>query len=205
MNKASRLTLFIFILGLFLFLGLVFSGWVVPNIIRPAADTAWLFLRVFILSTDQVYYWVVLCFAVVILVIYRLSRVKRVFQPQNQAVSNEIVENLKNWQDLLVSAKQANGSQAIAKDKILRLVVAHYLNKLPGTNQAEIVQDLEQRQLSLPGSVHDYLFSTRLPAANGSLLHIVNQYVRRWYRRFAGTDGVEFDRMIDELVDFLKT
>ena len=57
MVKISRLALFIFILGMILFLGLVFSAWVVPNVVQPIAETIWLFLRVFFLSVGQVHYW----------------------------------------------------------------------------------------------------------------------------------------------------
>ncbi len=205
MNKVSRFTLFIFILSLILLLGLVFSGWVVPNIIKPAADTIWLFWRVIILSTGQVYYWVVLCFAVIILTIYRLARVKPAVQPEDHIVKNEAIENLKNWQDFIVSSNHAGGSQDITRDKLLRMVIAHYSNRLPDANQADIVQSLEQRRLSLPDAVHNYLFLPRPLQPKRSLTYMVYQSIHQWYRGVTGGDEAQFNRMIDELVDFLNS
>ncbi len=205
MKIASRFTLFIFILCLIVFVGLVFSGWVVPNIVEPAAQTIWLFLRVFILSTAQVYYWVLLGLAVVILVSFRLRRIKPAAQPEGQTVRNEAVENLKNWQDVLVSSQHATSGQGIARDKLLRMVVDHYSNRQIETNQGDIVRSLEQRRLPLPDSVHNYLFTSETVTTDGTFPQVIRRYIYRLSRRFTGKDEAEFNQMIDELVDFLKT
>jgi len=89
MNRISRFALFIFILGTILFLGLVFSAWVVPNVVQPGAEIIWLFLRVFILSVDQVYYWNLLSIVVAIWVIYRLTRRKPPVPLEEDTVENE--------------------------------------------------------------------------------------------------------------------
>ena len=205
MNKISRFALFIFILGIILFFGLVFSAWVVPNIVQPVAETIWLFLRVFILSTDQVVYWNLLSIAVVIWVIYRFTRRKSPVLPEEGTVRNEAISKLKNWQEALVCSKHDRNARNIARDKLLWLLISHYAAIQQNPNQLEIRQDLEQRRLSLPNSVYNFLFLSEFQRPIKPSLRALYHAVHRWYCRISGQEEAVFDRMIDELIDFMKT
>ena len=48
----------------------------VANFLAPFAGTAWLFLRVFVLSIDQSVYWILVICAAVFVLAARLSRLK---------------------------------------------------------------------------------------------------------------------------------
>ena len=205
MSKTNRLALFIFILGAILFLGLIFSGWVLPNIVQPVAQTIWLFLRIFILSVDQVYYWNVLLIAVVIWVLYRFIRLQSPVAPEDTYIRNEAISNLKNWQAALASTKQGGSDRSITRNKLLQLVISHYAAGQPGRNWIDIQQDLEGRRLALPDSVYNFFFpSTAVNPKNSSFLAL-SLAVQRWYSRISGQEEAAFDRMLDELVDFIKT
>jgi hypothetical protein len=205
MNKISRFALFIFILGIILFLGLVFSAWVVPNVVQPVAETIWLFLRVFILSVDQVYYWNLLSIAVVIWVIYRLDSRKSPVLPEEGTVRNEAISNLKNWREALVFSKQDDNGQNIIRDKLLRLLISHFAAIQQNPNQLEIRQDIEQRRLYLPDSVYNFVFLSESQRPIKLSLRALYHAVHRWYCRLSGQEEAVFDRMIDELIDFMKT
>ena len=205
MGKTNRLALFIFILGAILFLGLAFSGWVLPNIVQPVAQTIWLFLRIFILSVDQVYYWNVLLIAVVIWVLYRFIRLQSPVAPEDTFIRNEAISNLRNWQAALASTKQGGSDRSITRNKLLQLVISHYAAGQPGRNWIDIQQDLEERRLALPDSVYNFFFpSAGLSPKNPSLVAISLAF-HHWYSRISGQEEAAFDRMLDELVDFIKT
>ena len=63
MNQRQRLALFFILLAIILVLGLIFWQYVLNDILMPLVLTSWLFLRLFVLSIDQKYYWGALFFA----------------------------------------------------------------------------------------------------------------------------------------------
>ncbi len=205
MNRISRFALFIFILGTILFLGLVFSAWVVPNVVQPGAETIWLFLRVFILSVDQVYYWNLLSIVVAIWVIYRLTRRKPPVPLEEDTVENEATGNLKSWQEALVLSKHDHSERNIARDKLLQLLISHYASRQQSPNALDIRQDLEGRRLSLPDSVYNFLFPSESQRPIKPSIRAPYHAVRRWYCRISGQEEAVFNKMIDELIDFMKT
>ncbi len=205
MSKTHRLALFIFVLGAILFLGLAFSGWVFPNIVQPVAQTIWLFLRIFILSVDQVYYWNLLLIAVVIWVLYRFIRRKSPVAPEGTFIRNEAISNLRNWQAALAYSRQGGSDRDITRSRLLQLVISHFAASQPGRNWIDIQQDLEGRRLALPDSVYDFFFPSAAANTQNPSLAAISLAFRRWYRRISGQEEATFNRMLDELVDFMKT
>lgn len=205
MNKISRFALFVFILGMILFLGLLFSGWVVPNIVQPVAETIWLFLRVFILSVGQVYYWTLLSIAVVIWAIYRLTRRKSPVLPEEITVGNEAIRNLQKWQEATKLSKHDGTGQTIVREKLFRLLISHYAAMQQSPNQLEIRQGIEECRLPLPNSVYNFLFPSQDKRPIKLSLGALYQAIHLWYCRISGQEEAEFNQMIDELTDFIKT
>ncbi len=205
MNKVSRVTIFIFILGLILFLGLIFARWVVPNLVQPVAETVWLFLRVFILNVDQVYFWSLLPIAAVILAASRLVRKKSPVQFEQELIRNETRENLKNWQEAIAIAKHAGSGRDITRDKLLRLLISYYAAMQPDAGQADIRQQLQQHQLPVPESAHRFLFHSETHMSGDSFWKALYSPFQRWYRRLTGEEEALIDRMVDELIDLMKT
>ena len=205
MNKFSRLGLFFFIMGMILFIGLAFSAWVVPHVVQPIAETVWLFLRVFILNIDQIYYWNMLSIVVVIWVTFRFVRKNSPIRREAVIVRNEAINNLQNWQKALVSSKHEGSQRRIAREKILQLLISHYASRKQNPNQGEIKQDLELRRLSLPDSVYNFLFLSEERRPAGLSLSDFNHAFRRWYRRIRVKDEAVFNQMLDELIEFIKT
>jgi hypothetical protein len=204
MNKARRFALFFFILVLILFLGLLFSGWVLPNIVQPAAEAVWLFLRIFILSVDQELYWYLLSIAGAIWVIYRLTRRDTPVIPAENNLRKEALSNLNIWQNALVSSKHDGSGRSIAKRKILQLLISYYEAGQQNSTQLEIRQALEQRQLPMPDSVYTFLFPPEPLAPRRPSLHAVYQVFWRWYHQVTGQEDIQFGRMVDELIEFIK-
>jgi hypothetical protein len=204
MNKASRFALFFFILGLILFLGLVFSGWVLPNIIQPAVEAVWLFLRIFILSVDQEYYWYLLSIAGFMWLIYRFTHRATPVIPAENILRNETLSNLNSWQKALILSKHDGSERSVARRKIFKLLISHYEARQQNSTQLEIRQALEQRQLPLPDSVYIFLFPPEPQAPRRPSLHAVYQVFLLWYHQITGQEDVEFNQMIDELIDFME-
>jgi hypothetical protein len=184
--KIRRFAFFIFILGIILFLGLIFSAWVVPHIVAPVAETIWLFLRVIILTVDQVYYWNLLGITLVIWVIFRLARRKSSIVSEENTVRYEAISHVKNWYEALASSKRDDTARNFARDKLLQLVISHYAAKQLNSNQPEIRQAIEQHRLILPDTVYNFLFPTESQRPIKPSLAAFNNTIPRWLSRSIG-------------------
>ncbi len=204
MSKTVRVSIFSLILGLILFLGLVFSAWTIPHVVQPVADTIWLFLRVFILSVDQVYYWDLLLITVILWGIYRFARRKSLVQQRDVTLKNETIENVMNWQESLKYSIHNGIERDIARDKLLRLIIVHYETCQPGVEMSKNQQDLERHLLPLPDTVYAFLFHSKSNSPNSFSLSALRQSFHRWYRYINGDEQAAFDHMIDDLIDFLN-
>ncbi len=207
-DKNNRLISFIFILGLLVFLGLIFSSWAIPNIIMPAALTVWIFIRIFILSLDQQYYWWLLIFLAVLWIFYRLLRQREPIEPEEYVSHNEALSNLKNWQNILIYSKKESNrfslSSSILKQKLTALLTSYYAARQPGPNDSEIYKALESGQLPLPKALYNFLYLPEPAKTHWWSIHSLSQACRHWYRQLTGKNAADFDKMIDELIRFLE-
>lgn len=204
MDKTKRFALFLFVLGLLLFLGLVFSSWTVPNIVSPAAQAVWLFLRMFILSVDQEIYWWLLTSCVTIWAFYQLSRREEPVEPERETLHNEALNNLEIWREFLTSSKNDNIQRSIIKQKLILLVTSHYAAWQQCSNPLEIHQALEQRQLPLPDSLYNFMFVPEPEEPSRLSLQTFTGACQRWYHRITGQEDAKFNQMIDELIKFMQ-
>lgn len=208
MNKKSRLILFGLILLLLLFLGLVFSAWVVPNLVMPAALAAWLFLRIFILSVDQAYYWWLLATAVTAWAVFSLFHSEERIEQKETVPSSNALSSWKTWQTNLSYSKSDSYERNRVKRELIVLITSLYASRQPGVSQVEILQALEERQLPLPDPYYNLLFPPE-PEKPGrrSLISNLQAFAgswRQWYRKQTGQEQAEFNHMIDELIEFME-
>ena len=208
MNKKSRLILFGLILLLLLFLGLVFSTWVVPNLVMPAALAAWLFLRIFILSVDQVYYWWLLATAVTAWAVFRLFHSEERTEQKETVPSSNALSSWKTWQTNLLYSKSDSYERSRVKRELIVLLTSLYASRQPGVSQVEILQALEEHQLPLPDPYYNLLFppEPEKPSRRSltSNLQAFAKYWQQWYRKQTGQEQAEFNHMIDELIEFME-
>lgn len=208
MNKTSRLILFSLILGLLLFLGLVFAPWIVPNIVLPAALAVWLFLRIFILSIDQKYYWWALAVGGTIWAFYRLFHSEEQAEQEEHILESDALSSWETWRMNLLFSKSESYERSRIKREMIVLLTSFYASRQHGASQAEMLHALEQRQLPLPDPFYNFLFPPE-PEKPGrpslkTALQAFSRACQRWYRRQIGQERAEFYQTIDELIEFME-
>lgn len=204
MNRITRLALFLLILGLLLFLGLIFSSWTMPNIVLPAAQAVWLFLRMFILSVSQEFYWWLLASCAAIWALYQLSRVDEPVREEVHVSYNEALNNQKLWKELLAFSKGDAVQRDILKQRLILLLASIYNTWQRDTTLLEVRQALESHQLPLPDSLYAFLFTPEPDKPGGLSVRSLFQAFRRKVRRWSGKEAAEFNNMIDELIEFME-
>lgn len=204
MNRITRLALFGLVLGLLLFLGLVFSSWTVPNIVLPAAQAVWLFLRMFILSVSQEFYWWLLATCVAIWALYQLSRGEEPVRGEVYVSYNDALNNQKLWKELLSFSKGDAVQRDILKQRLILLLASHYNIWQRDSTLLEIRQALESRQITLPDSLYAFLFTPEPDKPKSPSVRSFIEAFRHKVHRWSGREAAEFNGMIDELIEFME-
>lgn len=202
-HKARRFALGLFLLGLLLFLGLLFSSWIVPHLLLPAATAVWFFLRIFILSISQESVWWLLTLAVAIWSIYRLTRRPAPVATKKTVIQQAAESSLRDWQEALSASTDEDRQRSLIQRKLLLLITSFYEAQQQDSNPVEIRLALEQRRLPLPDAAYQFLVQPEPAQPRRLSWRGLSRRCRRWVRRLTGRSTAEFQRMIDELILFL--
>lgn len=204
MNRTTRLALFGLVLGLFLFLGLLFSSWTIPNIVLPVAQAVWLFLRMFILSVNQEFYWWLLEFCVAIWALYKLSLGEEPVRGEVYIPYNEALNNQKLWKELLAFSKGDAVQRDILKQRLILLLASHYNTSRRDSTLLEVRQALETRQLPLPDPLYAFLFIPEPEKPRNLSMRSLLRTFRQKVRRMSGREAADFNGMVYELIEFIE-
>jgi len=188
--------------------GILFWPNIFNEIITPAALVVWLFLRVFVLSIDQKYYWgAIIIIAFVFLL--RLPPLGAAPVPSDEhPEANEAIETIRYWRSIFTLTDVSAHDEKILKQELVHLVAALYASKqrvLPGFL---LYEALERGEIPLPDGIHAFLFPDEPKETGRSatrLLREARELPRKWIRRWKGQETAEYYRMIDETLRFVET
>ena len=209
MNSSKRLVLVGFLLLIILFGGLLFWPFVLNDIIRPVSLVVWILLRMFVLSIDQKYYWMVVIFITAFFLYRRLlSLLPPMIQAGNSQNSNEIMRTIGHWRSLFTLTDQDILVGKTLKEELARLVLS-----LEPTNQRTLpfyllYDALQRGEIPIPDQIHTFLFLAESQKGGCSLkklIQFIGNTFRKWIRRWTGQDFADQCRMIDEILCFIET
>ncbi len=207
MRLTWRLIIAVAVFGGLFFLGLVFAPFVVAHLLSPLATTLWLFLRLFVLSIDQVYYWALLILLMGIWALVRLAAGQEIDMPVEQDETNAALIDMGEWQkDILFSAKSKEG-QDIIRRQLIRMLANQYNSRQRHATPMEIQAALKEGQIPLPVDLHAFLFPPVLPKTRQTLQAKILDLLgapQRTLRRMTGREAAEFQRSIDEVLSFME-
>ncbi len=209
MNKKTRLAVFALFLGMVLFIGLLNGPFMMANIISPLALTAWLFLRIFVLSIHQgVYWWLLIGIGIIWLTHRFLGRPEAEAQYPMQ-VTNASLLNTSAWRDLIrVAASDRRLLYRTLQRNLIQMLITLYSSRQHDSTYTEVYEPLKQRQIPLPDPIYAFLFDADLEDTKLSLLERLRalpQLPRKWYHRWSGQETAEFYQSIETVLDFIET
>ena len=115
--------------------GILFWPIIFNEIITPAALVVWLFLRVFVLSIDQKYYWGAIIIIEFVFLL-RLPPLGAAPVPSDEhPEANEAIETIRYWRSIFTLTDVSAHDEKILKQELVHLVAALYASKqrvLPG-------------------------------------------------------------------------
>jgi hypothetical protein len=208
MNISRRTAMFILCASILLLLGTLFWPFMVNEIITPLSLLAWLFLRIFVLSIGQQYYWgAIIIFVGFIL--FRLLFQEPTIVPSNVSEdSNATIKMIANWRTLFAPTDQDVRDDVYLKRELRRLLLSLYASNQGASDKLEVYEALQQGEIPLPKSIHDFLFLEQ-PNKTGRSLQALTLSIwktpQKWIRRWTGQETADHYRMIDEVLRFMET
>ena len=207
--KFSRRTIIsLLFMVLVLLFGIFFWPFVLNEILTPIALTAWLFLRIFVLSIDQNCYWGLIIFAVALLLFRRLFDVPTTHPPGELPDENDTVRTIGYWRGLFTLTNPSAYDERALKRELIHLVASLYASKQRSSPSFIFYDALQRGEIPLPDHVHTFLFPNEPQESTRpfkDLIRSVRETPRKWIRRWTGQETKEYHRMIDEILSFMET
>ncbi len=207
LSKRQRLALFAFIIGVILFLGLLFAPFVLQNIIHPLALVAWLLLRIFVLSIDQQVYWWLSIVIALFWIAQRLFGGAGEPEAPPPPAQNVAVQNTEKWRSLILVAAGYGELRRLLKRDLAHMLITLYSSRQRDVSYTDIYEPMLQRQIPLPEPVYDFLFSPEVETASPTFLRRLRalpQLPRRLLRRWSGQDIADYHRSIDAVLTYIE-
>lgn len=208
MNLSRRIILSILFVMLVLLFGMFFWPFVFNEIITPIALTAWLFLRISVLSVDQNCYWGVIIFVVAVFLFRLHSDAPATNPARDFPDENDTVRTIGYWRSRYALTNPNAYDDKALKRELIHLVASLYASKQRASPSFVFYDALERGEIPLPDHIHTFLFPGEPEEARRSfqeLMRTVREKAQKWIRRQTGQETKEYHRMIDEILRFMET
>ncbi len=208
MNISRRAVISIIFITSILLAGVLFWPFVFKNILEPLALVAWLFLRIFVLSIGQSYYWAVIIFVALIFLYRLLSRSQTTPAPEESLESNETINTIGLWRSrFMLNSAYPNDDKSLRRE-LAHLLASLYVSKLRGLSNFEVYAALEDGKIPLPEHIHTFLFPEERQESGSSLTKIIQSIrrtPRKWIRQWTGQEKAEKYQTIEEVLCLMET
>jgi hypothetical protein len=207
MNISRRMVGIILFGSIILLVGMLFSPFILKNIIEPTTLATWVLLRIFVLSIDQKYYWGAIIFIVVILLFRLLPQDQTVNQSDHFLDTNATIKSVEYWRILFTLTVDNAYDEETLKRELIHLLLSLYASKQRVSTNFTLFDALKRGELPLPEHIHAFLFPDNSRKSKRSLnkfIQSIRSAPRKWMRRWTGQETAEHYRMIDETLSFIE-
>jgi hypothetical protein len=208
MSRRQRFLIFILMLIAALVLGLFFWPVVLNEILAPLALTAWLFLRIFVLSINQNIYWG----ALILVAFFFLSRhfIQSFMGEEPVSLPEESLKlkDIEFWRNILNIYSMDSEEQFYIKRELVRLMVSMYASKQGVAANFWVMEALRKGEIPLPKTIYTFLFVDETAQTGWSFklfLKKIWQAPAVWIDERSGRKAAEYYRKIEEVITFLET
>jgi hypothetical protein len=169
----------------------------------------WVLLRVFVLSVDQKFYWMVIVLISAFLLLRRVLS-----SPQTTAPStvfqrpNATIENIQYWHSLLAASARHPQDNRTTKKELAHLLLLLYATKKRASADYRLYEALQQGEIPLPEPIRAFLFPEAPKQSERPLkkfLQSIRKTPKKWIRRWTGQEQAEYYQRVDQVLDFVET
>ena len=206
MKPSRRTAWLLLLLGVGLFVGILFRAFILVNFVIPVAMLLWLFWRV-VQSVPQATYWGALILLAVGLAVYRLVKIVRVSETASPPTPGNILRDIGHWRLSIQLSSDQDPAAISVKSNLVRMLVALYAAEQPEAAPHSIYDALRLRQKPLPDPLYAFLFpdealGTKRPWRQR--LKSLAGEPKKWIRRWTGHEQAEYHHAIKEALTFME-
>jgi hypothetical protein len=205
--KISRRVVIILLAAILLLTGVLFGPSLQNYLLKPIATVSWILLRIFVLSIDQRFFWIVLIFIGLVFLFRLLSRIQTTLPEEESYESNDTIDAIEYWRSRFLLSNTNTSYDKSLRRELTNLLASYYASKQRSSN-FEIYELLQRGQIPLPKHIHTFLFPQEPQDSRRSLKKLIlsirctpRKYIRRW----TGQEKVERYRMVNEVLSFIET
>jgi hypothetical protein len=205
---SRRLVVMLILATIILLIVLLFWPFVLNEILKPIAMVAWLFLRIFVLSIGQSFYWIAIIFVALVFLYRLLSQNQNILPAEKFSDSNEITDTVLYWRIRFSVTDYSNREEQSLRRELVNLLVSLYAAKQRGSSNFAIRDAMQCGQIPLPEDIYTFLFPEKRQESGSSirkLIQSIGKTPRKWIRQWTGQETAERSRMIEEVLDFMET
>ena len=208
MKIPGRPVVLVFFLLLIVLVGMLFWPFIQSEIIAPTSLAAWLLLRIFVLSIDQIYFWVALIFIVSFFLFRRLLPAAPALQYEDLQHKNATLRNLEYWFRLFTVIDRNVRDDRTLKRELAYLLLSLYTTQQHISPDFRIYDALQSGQIPLPDHIRALIFPEEPQEPRPFMKRLIlflQEAPRKWVRRWTGREEADHYRMIDEVLSFMET
>jgi hypothetical protein len=209
MKTSQRYLPIAIILGMVILACIIFEPFVMNEILVPIGAAIWLLLRIFVLSVDQVYYWVGLIVLGFVFVVFRfihhLINHPAPLRMQSSPDPSLALMNAEAWRNRIELAAGGSAEQAILKRELAWLLVSMYTHRRAGSAYLEVYEPLRQRKIPLPDRVWSFIFEKEPPERKPGLVRSIRAAFQTRLQKWSGRETAEYYQAVAEVLTFLET
>jgi len=207
--KISRRMISIILFGsIILLVGMLFSQFILKNIIEPTSLATWVLLRIFVLSINQGFYWGAIIFVTAVFLFRLLFDDQTTNPPRDFPDANDTVRAIEYWRSRYTLTNPNLYDNKALRRELIHLVASLYASKQRSSPSFIIYDALQWGQIPLPDHIHSFLFPVEPEESTRPLIKLmrsVREKPQKWFRRWSGQETKEYHRMIDEILSYLET
>lgn len=208
MKNSRRYLPALIILGMLLLVGILFEPFVMAKILVPLAAAIWLLLRIFVLSVDQVYYWVGLSGLGFMFVVFRVIH-HLIYRPEPLEMHSSpdpslALMNAEAWRNRIELAAGGSAQQALLKRELAWVLVSMYTFRRSGSAYLEVYEPLRLRKIPLPEKVWSFIFGQEPPGRKAGFAPAIRQAVGALLLKWSGRETAEYYTAIEDVLSFME-
>lgn len=208
MNLPRRFFLvIIFGLAILLF-GLVFHSYILHEIIYPISMVAWLFLRIFVLSIGQEYYWGLIVIVACVFLFRLIPKTENSNTTWETTEPSDTLKTIWYWNSMFTFTNYENQNNKNFKRELIRLLVSFYASQSSSSNNFKIFDELSRGVIPLPPNIHAYLFLEEPKQSKLSLKEIlfsIRNILGIWVNRWTGWTKEKHYQKLNDILSFIET
>ena len=208
MNISRRLAISFLLAAIILLAVLLFWPFVLNDVLRPISMVVWLFLRIFVLSIGQHYYWIAIILAALVFLYRLLSQSQTTLPIEKFSDSNKITDTVQYWRNRFSVTDYSSREEKSLRRELVYLLVSIYAAKQRGLTDFAIHDAMERGQIPLPRNIQTFLFPVEQQEPRSFLIKLIQSMrktPRKWSRQWTGQETAERYRMIEEVLCFMET